>query len=197
MKITKKTVMICKVLGLMLIFISWGADNFWKAKAELNYKKLEFITINEGIVRNSSDLQFLKYIIQDRKNPDLLASSYRTKLEALVASYALLKKYGANPPRELLKEAKALLQLSQNAYQNSISLEPKDTGRNIRLEIQALEAKLQQVFKSFVIKSKNMLKIAGKIFLGMYIFGSIFLICSVIFQYIVYKTEFTQKTKNK
>lgn len=179
----KKTMLWLKVIGLFLLLSSWGAENFWKRDAEEKLNQMEFITINSGIVSNSGNLEFLKYVVQNREDPKGLALSYRTQLESVVATATLLKRSGGFVPDEFIGRTKNLLNLVNEAYINGTSLEPKDINKNIRHEIVALEREGQGYFASFLITSRGWLKFASAAFVWMYILGSLLIICGVVCEY--------------
>jgi len=99
---------------LIFLLVAWGADYFLLSKAKENLKKIEFAVINSGIVNNSSKLNFIKYIEQERNSPKLLSLSCRDKLEGIAATTLLLQKSGIQPDiadKNILGEINTLLEL--------------------------------------------------------------------------------------
>ena len=167
-----------KVVALAFLLIAWGADYFWRSAAEQNLKKIEFITLGHQLTNNNSELQFIKYIVQDRMDSKLLALDYRGRLEAIQATFALLKETSIKPDKNIQQEAQSLWQFVNNAYKKGDSLEPGKIKRNIRHEIVELERKLQRFTLESLISARKRLKIWHKVFVAMYIIGSILLIAS-------------------
>ncbi len=162
-----------------MLLIAWGADYFILSKAKENLKKIEFAVVNSGIVDNSSKLNFIKYIEQERIEPKLLSLSYRDKLEGIAATTLLLKQSGIKPDSidsNLLNEINALLRFVNTAYDNGSSLEPKDIQRDIRHEIVVLENRVHKYLTKCLKQSKDKYKIWDIVFVAMYSIGTIFLI---------------------
>lgn len=168
-----------KAIGLIFLLLAWGADYFWIAKEKGNLESIEFAVINDGIVHGQSDLNFIKYILQDRAEPKLLALSYRNQLEGAAATALLLKKSGIEPDQsdgDVLRDANSLLAFVNNAYENGLSLEPRDVQRNIRLEVVNVEKRVQRYLTKCLVESKNKYQYWDNIFIWIYLIGSILLI---------------------
>lgn len=176
-----------KAVGLIFLLFSWGADYFLLSKAKENFKNIEFAVINSGITENNSELQFLKYINQERNDPRLLSLSYRNKLQGIIATTLLLKKSGIAPDEDFSNQANELLIFVNNAYKNQASLEPKDSQRNILHEIVEIEKKMQKYLVACLTTSRDKYKNWDIAFIGMYALGSLLLIMG----------EFKEKLHNK
>jgi len=165
-----------RIFGLILLLVAWGADYFLLSKSKENLKKIDFAVINSGITNNNSELQFIKYISQQRSDPKLLSLTYRNKLEGIIATTLLLRKSGIEPDENVLVQANELLNFVNYAYKNKTSLEPKDIKRNLRHEIVEIEKKSQRYLVKALKESKNRYKTWDIIFIFMYAIGSALLI---------------------
>ncbi len=163
-------------LGLAILLIAWGADYFWRSRAQDDLKTIEFITINSGIVENNSELHFIKYLAQDRKDPKLLSLDYRNRLQSLQATCALLGKSGVVIEGSLQNNIQELYSEVCDAYEKGISLEPRDIGKNIRSDIVNYTTQVQLKTQKHILKSAGRLKIWSRIFAVLYAIGSIIII---------------------
>ncbi|MDD5155084.1 MAG: hypothetical protein PHF11_01185 [Candidatus Omnitrophica bacterium] len=149
------------------------------SKAKENLSKIDFAVINSKVIDNNSELNFIKYVSQGRNDTKLLNLSCRNKLEGIAATTLLLKKSGIqpdSPDENIMDEANKLLKFVNEAYQNGISLEPKDINRNLRHEIILIEEQMHRYLVKCLKGSKDKYKSWDIIFISMYALGSLLLI---------------------